>query len=420
MAVESSTNLSLVSRRNRREEDHPDSSEPEPSHESINKLTDPLLFGNSSSDSNPFTLMLQYMVEYPYNQVLLLPSDNSSLFKSHIDRAGLDFLNFLPYPISIEATFNDLLLVCGENLNFFNPSSNHEYYICNPITKQWLTVPPPPLQTISNMTMAMVGFICEPYSCQKEQESITITNAHYKYKVVRILSPTETNTTQLEMEIFSSLTGEWSNSVVSSPKGLNPFITMSMRAGIVTCSGKLHWVDAERENNMIKGFVVFDPFNDAERCRYINPPSELSLLNSVSFGVFQGRLQLFQLSSNDNFSVWELEDYGNAGTWCMKHKVYLKDMVSENSLLVELANEMYSNVDLLAFHPNDVEVVFLQFRNYVVLCNMRTRVLKMAGYLRNKEKSLVNNHTLPVSAKSSFLLVQPQWPTPVPPLPLDN
>ena len=243
--------------------------------------------------------------------------------------------------------------------------------------------------------MAMVGFICEPYSCEKEQESITITNAHYKYKVVRILSPTETNTTQLEMEMFSSVTGEWSNSVVSSPKGLNPFITMSMRAGIVTCSGKLHWVDAERENNMIKGFVVFDPFNDAERCRYINPPSELSLLNSVSFGVFQGRLQLFQLSSNDNFSVWELEDYGNAGTWCMKHKVYLKDMVSENSLLVELANEMYSNLDLLAFHPNDVEVVFLQFRNYVVLCNMRTRVLKMAGYLRNKEKSLVNNHTLP-------------------------
>ena len=171
---------------------------------------------------------------------------------------------------------------------------------------------------------------------------------------------------------------------------------------------------------MIRGFVVFDPFNNAQGCRYIDPPIDLSLGEWVSFGVFQGRLRIFQDSSlqySRSFSVWELEDYNNAGTWCLKYKIYFKDMVSECSDLLKMAKEKISTGSLLAFHPNVGEFVFLQFRKCIVLCNMRTRVLTMAGRLEKLLpcKSIYSSNSIP--AKYVFLLGQPSWPTPVP-LPL--
>ncbi|KAL0014136.1 hypothetical protein SO802_001205 [Lithocarpus litseifolius] len=77
------------------------------------------------------------------------------------------------------------------------------------------------------------------------------------------------------------------------------------QAGVIACNEMLHWVWVEDEE--IKDFVVFDPFNDSEQCHYIHPPIELSpkhrlfnlenfQLDTVSFGVFQGRLQIFQFS----------------------------------------------------------------------------------------------------------------------------
>jgi hypothetical protein len=245
------------------------------------------------------------------------------------------------------------------------------------------------------------------------------------------LSSLESNTSELQMEIFSSETGEWSNFVVSLPRGrrFNPNIDRIMEAGVVACNGMLHWLDVDKKDKMInfdpldvdiKGFVVFDPFNEnAEQClRYIDPPIEFlrdDYFSLESLGVFQGRLRIFQslFQEVSYFQVWELEDYGNAGTWCMKHKVYFKDMVSEHPNLRETS--WFGH--FLAFHPKDGEIVYLRFFNYVVLCNMRTMelVLKIEGQVR-----LVGNDCrfIPVPDKSVFLLGQPSWPTPVPPLPL--
>ena len=99
-----------------------------------------------------------------------------------------------------------------------------------------------------------------------------------------------------------------------------------MEAGVVACNGMLHWLHPDKKDKMIKGFVVFDPFNEnAEQCfGYIDPPIEFLRDgdDDFSFGVFQGRLRIFQSAFNAFefpnelacFCVWELEDYGNAGT----------------------------------------------------------------------------------------------------------
>nr|POE60908.1 hypothetical protein CFP56_65832 [Quercus suber] len=188
----------------------------------------------------------------------------------------------------------------------------------------------------------------------------------------------------------------------------------SLRAGVVACNGKLHWLDTDEED-MIKGFLVFDPFNDAERLSYINPPIEFLPKGCVSFGVFQGHLRMFQMFRGDpyHFDVWELEDYGNADTWCLKHKVYMKDLVSESSDLIDIAMDIWRTVSFLAFHPTVGEIAFLQFRNYIVLCNMQTKVLKVASKLREKGKILEGNslYFLSLPPKSAFVLGQPSSPT---------
>ncbi|KAK7834273.1 putative F-box protein At3g23950 [Quercus suber] len=482
MALESSTEVSLVPRRKIRkrrkmrkenpEEDpiqspcrkrrrkHPDEPEPEPSYEFLNKIPVAILFeilyrlpsrtahlcksvskrwysliSNPSfargfihhrrrhSDSEPFNLLLRYTIRYymgpPKDKIQVLPFNSSETCSD--GKYGNNILNFLPcfkrgrlYKNDFGvASFNDLLLVHNRVTSARKKVGFCEYYICNPYTKQWFKLPRCSSHTLRT---DKVGFICEAYE-----------NAHYRYKVVLIHSPNEPNATQLHMEVFSSEIGKWCKSVVSSPRGLNPFKRKFECAGVVVaCNGMLHWVDTE-VNGMIKGFVVFDPFNDAERCNYIDLPVNFSpqvefgfgVPDNFSFGVFRGRLRILhnpRAGFNHTFSfyVWELEDYNNAGTWCMKHEVCYENMVFEHDLsrYVGLArNFRYSMVEFLAFHPDNGEIVFFKFRNYQVMCtvNMRTRESKMAGKLNCSQWG---------SLSSAFLLPQPLWPTPVPPLPL--
>ena len=237
------------------------------------------------------------------------------------------------------------------------------------------------------------------------------------------------------MQIFSSDTNEWRNSIVSSPRklnfplNLNPFMPIACYAGVIACNGMLHWVWVEDKE--IKGIVVFDPFNDLEQCHYIHPPIDLSLRHHVSLGVFRGRLRIFQLISYyphnfyaGSFSLWELEDYSNAGTWCMKQKVYFSNMVfgdyPEKANLLKIYGldyvkdperakiMLYRYMTFLAFHPNDGNSVFLDCGDSVQLCNLRTGELKRVRY-----------YSYHIRVRSKFQLVQPSWPTPVPPVPLN-
>ena len=435
MAVESSTDASLVSRRKRRKENpeypiqspcrkrrikHPD--EPEPSYEFINKLPDAILF--EILNRLPYRSAFKFMsvskrwfslISHPYF-VSRFIHHRHQLGKSDSDSVTLMVyytppdIQVLPpkniYKFRIKSSFNDLLLVYREVPRTTREPGFCKYYICNPFTKQWLTLPRIPL--LRRKTSVRVGFICDPYSCDKEHGCFT--NVHYRYKVVRIHSPTQANTTQLYMQIFSSETGEWCHSIVSSPQGLNPFTSKVVNADVVTCKGMLHWADTDVDG-MIKGFVVFDPFNDAEQCHYINLPIPHLPPDEFFFGVCQRRLRIFQrpwhlhYPSAYKFLIWELEDYGNEGTWCRKHTVYFKNL--ENSKLVKLAkNFCCSKLNFLAFHPKDGEIFLFKFEDYIVECNSRTRVLEVARKLKCTDISL-------------FLLSRPLWPTPVPSLPFE-
>ncbi|XP_050242077.1 putative F-box/kelch-repeat protein At4g22430 [Quercus robur] len=483
----SSTDLSLLPLRKRRKENPTQSSEP--LYELINKLPDALLSeifyrlpcrsafqfksvskrwfslisdpyfvrgfihhrhqfsesNSSDSNSDPFTLVLQNCFSSTKNflDLLVFPSDNSGDCV-----VGDDVLNFLPcikrgvrkdYHYIIRASFNDLLLLYREvqqdSILNFEPGFC-EYCICNPLTKQWITLPHLPLPIYSNLDDVIVGFICDPYSCDNEQECKT--HAHYRYKVVRFHPPTHPNT-KLHMHIFSSDTGEWCNSVVSlPPRGLTRCSYISKEAGVVACNGMMHLANYTYEELQLQGIVVFDPFNDAERCGYIETPISFPYNGywSVSLCVFRGHLRIIhqyspsrymnQFLTGDKFSIWELEDYDNGGRWCLKHEVYIADMVLKYPNLANLAS-LSPMVLLPAFHPNDDKIFFFNFRNYILMWDLQTMVLKVAIELENTKENIVDNSKSLVlrrqqhlvdKAKSVFLLQQQSWPTPVPPLPL--
>lgn len=95
----------------------------------------------------------------------------------------------------VVATYNDLILCCKTRRRQRN------YYICNPYTKQWVALPP----ASKCQANVHVGFICDSY---------------HRCKVVRINKFEENPALQFKVEIFSSDTGEWRESIVLCPRGI--------------------------------------------------------------------------------------------------------------------------------------------------------------------------------------------------------
>ncbi|KAL6208585.1 hypothetical protein ACLB2K_019534 [Fragaria x ananassa] len=164
------------------------------------------------------------------NKIIPLTSSSSN-FPSTL---SFSFLPCFESPI-VEATFEDLVLCCATK------SYQYYYYICNPLTKQWIALPPVPNVIESKVP---VGFICEPYydHGREEQSSIVKLNAGYRCRVVRIL-PNTTHQPELGffVEIFSSETGEWREYQLPDLTGVGKFgWFIAWRPG-VACKGKLYW-----------------------------------------------------------------------------------------------------------------------------------------------------------------------------------
>ncbi|KAK0586407.1 hypothetical protein LWI29_006460 [Acer saccharum] len=116
-----------------------------------------------------------------------------------------------PFAIHPVASFKDLLL-CHQR-----PLCESVYYLCNILTKQWFKLPRV-LEDQEVELETMHGLICYPsFPCH--HQNCTNLYSQYSYRVVRILLPRQNKShQQFTVEIFCSVTGTWSKSVVSSPR----------------------------------------------------------------------------------------------------------------------------------------------------------------------------------------------------------
>ena len=155
----------------------------------------------SGNATQPCTLLLEH-----FGNIVVVPSE----MDKKIGVKVVDLLKFLPptSELHIEAAFNDLLLVCSNDLRFWlKNTSVFDYYICNPYTKHWLTVPRLPPMTFASTPL--VGFICY---------------ANFRYKVVRFHCPSKSssannNTTVYRCIDVYSKTRRNKGIVVLNPQG---------------------------------------------------------------------------------------------------------------------------------------------------------------------------------------------------------
>ncbi|PON77603.1 Malic oxidoreductase [Parasponia andersonii] len=185
----------------------------------------------------PCTLMIKYnyistIDKKPFYKLF---SEQSKILPGKSSSFTSGYLRFLPSPSVITRGSSKDLLLFSRSIT--------EYYVCNPLTNQWLPLPKtPPNSTIR------CGLVCDPKS----------TSVNTMYRVVLIYDDISlVNEFKVSMYIFCSKTGQWNTSTLLFP--LNPLILWHSSVGwhrrAIASNGILYWLCG-----YIRAIVAFDPF----------------------------------------------------------------------------------------------------------------------------------------------------------------
>ncbi|PON67622.1 hypothetical protein TorRG33x02_264110, partial [Trema orientale] len=309
-----------------------------------------------------------------------------------------NYFNFLPCPVAMLASFDDLVVVTSiEHAPISGATDN---YICNPLTKQWLALPKVSLPS----RIRGYGLVREPTICNKQLGCTT--NARYRVVLIgRAISRSDLvrgRYNEFVAVVFCSEIGQWSESIIS----LRHWgIESNLDIKVVASNGVLYWL----EGYPLKGIVAFDPFNDihTKQCRFINLPvvcfknTQRSTEGKVCLGVVKGQLRLSQLSKVQSyfvFKVWELKNWeGESPSWDLVYNLKLNS--SERKMFV------------LSFHPNNTNVVFLLCGNNVCRYEISEKKYEKVG--KYPDELEID----PEADSLSLTLIHPSWPTQIAELP---
>lgn len=283
----------------------------------------------------------------------------------------------------VVGTYNDLVLFCQ------SWEYQRDYFICNPYTKHCVALPPTPCvyRTVH------VGFICEPY--YKEQQKTNsvefILSADYRCRVVRLLP-------DFDMEIFSSETGEW----IESAHELGPPEAMKFFSPGIACNGMLYWLCETVE----RGYFIFeldvfscDTSNEIiDKCRFIDGPNFHDGLPRfyypwIRLGVSGRCLRVTKSLYNhhdNNIKIWEWREGADeeaGGKLKLKwhlivEGVSLQEMVCNSK---DPSINEFKELDdkfVRAFHPNNEDIMYLDFNGKITICNLRARTLEVVTQAR--------------------------------------
>lgn len=281
------------------------------------------------------------------------------------------------------ASYKDLLVCCDPKKSLLQGV----YYICNPLTEQWLALPP----SLGHHRVAdtAIGFI--------------ITGKIFKLVQVPELESHPSNSSRFEVNVFCSEVGEWIKSEVTSLRSFGR--TWQFKPNAITFRNTFHWL--VNSTNV----VVFDPF-DLMRgsCRVIDLPEELNSDMGVCLGSCQDYLAVCQVTGgclNGVLVVWKLRDYVT-GYWDLECNISFTEMTFVEDLC--LCNFRFSAVEVLAFHPSEYGILYLRFDNQIVICNVERRTLEMVS-------ECLLDSSLSLGTSGVFPLMHPCWPSSIPSLP---
>ncbi|KAI4297704.1 hypothetical protein L6164_037581 [Bauhinia variegata] len=403
----------------------------------------------SESVEQPWAFMCFKILDYSFRSYKKYEEnyDTSTpkLISKHSEFKSPGFsLKFLPCyqdqreepTITMVKTFNDLMLCCVDKFD----QSSCVYYICNPLTKQWLALPPTP--PLSDVRCSEVEFICEPYYCNKIDQHHHIINTRFKFKVFRFLTHSVFPSPNSKLQIFSSETGQWNLTELSlSPKFHNPPFGFTRS---FVCKEKLILLVCSKRPHRSLSFIIVDDHFDhcLQRVRFPGGKFCRNKFRSIiHVSSWQGSLHAAQISINvfnvdepDHgvpfLRVWELKLDGNGGVvkWELRHIISFRNIVSgdewiseyylkERSFIIGENEQLRLILPMaLGFHPGDANLLYLNLHcdDRMAFYDIRKTTLNCVS--ETWWRSSFPSYYFPMARKWSDVsqIVLPLWPTPLP------
>ncbi|CAI0402984.1 unnamed protein product [Linum tenue] len=312
---------------------------------------------------------------------LLSDPDFVRSFDSHHQSAGESdgesplmlkdsILSFIPVPdaerrraFKIFDSFKDLLL-CGFGCQLCDPVLERSFLICNPTTKQWISLPVAP-EKPEGSSDPVARLVCEPRSSGGGNHGYRFRVVHmYRHIDHRYGHPTRF-VDSIRLDVFCSESGGW----IEKALVLQGYSRMIHKNVVCSCNGRLFWCCEKvngldhRPNFMV---VAINPFRlDIPPILIDTPPAGLLPRNpSWNISVSQDALHVIVFESYPRLgvsrnlsSVWRLEE--DYKSWSSLHQGWL----NLNTSRFKGLNEYFLH-HIRHVHPDKSEIVFLEFQWY--------------------------------------------------------
>ncbi|KAL3503420.1 hypothetical protein ACH5RR_037869 [Cinchona calisaya] len=214
-------------------------------------------------------------------------------------------LSFLEDQIHDEA-----IEIVGSSNGYLLCCVNTHYIICNPVTREWKTLPEPH----KSYEYAPLAFVC------RGANNSSLDGITFEIFRVGVSNPRELATT-LDMEIFSSLTNEWRESSFIPD---SPFLLVVANVPAFVFGDVILWRDMR--NKLVA-------YNRAEECvQVLDLPWNDD--DNKYLGLSEGKIHYATLADKGHyFEMWVLEDYRrieSESAWMMKYRLSFDTICKEN------------------------------------------------------------------------------------------
>eukprot|EP00268_Persea_americana_P042249 TRINITY_DN4228_c0_g1_i3.p1 TRINITY_DN4228_c0_g1~~TRINITY_DN4228_c0_g1_i3.p1 ORF type:complete len:422 (+),score=60.69 TRINITY_DN4228_c0_g1_i3:265-1530(+) len=276
-----------------------------------------------------------------------------------------DSLSFLPCdPDTRVFDCRDGIILCGNA----DSDDGDICYVCNPVTKQWVALPPPPKHGFSstcnydvNLALALDGSSDVFVSHYKVFLFVTLSSENLKPELdVNVESSKDGNEEQLTdlyVHVYSSKTGQW---VESNGYSIGISFRLLEKRAVFLNGALLLPADPSL-------FLKFDV--EEEYIEVMNLPTYSDtpqFIPSICLGESQGCLN-YAYHNGSKMEVWmgEIEN----SEWVVKHRIKLDDIefpepLEDPDFFEDSINE--EPLDILAIHPTK-DAIFLRNQG-VFLC----------------------------------------------------
>ncbi|KAL6011628.1 hypothetical protein ACLOJK_002076 [Asimina triloba] len=322
---------------------------------------------------------------------------------------SLDFLphHQYPRPILAAASCPGLLLCFG----LMHALSCYHYHVCNPLTKQWVLLPEPPIDHRPSLASHLgVGIVSDPPSgCE--------------YNVVLFSAQRDKEDddawTSLEVATFSPFTGRWKQSTVELPKPLAD--TPTSFSG-VSCNWVLYWLVESCD-----AVLAYSP--SSGQCQLLALPARISAREKGTgfLGESGGRVWFADITGearHPHLKTWAL---GADSEWCLQQSVAWRELKAGSpewakademeweELVAKKPNIGASSYDaedfgVVAFHPLHPNILFLRMWGGFIACDLQSKTLKEL-YRCRQHWNLLADHITPYLA-STTRISPPTWAPP--------